>query len=93
MVASVLTRTEVLAGMRPSEASSTQALLAVIEWVPVDVAIADRAGGLASQHLRSDPGIDLVDHVIAATTEMVDGRLCTRNVKHFPMITDLAAPY
>jgi len=93
VVGSVLTRTEILAGMRPTEATATYALLDALEWSPVSVEVADRAGALASTYLRSHPGVDTVDYVIAATTEVLGARLWTRNVKHFPMIAGLAAPY
>jgi predicted nucleic acid-binding protein len=93
LVGSVLTRTEVLAGERDTEAESTAALLAVIEWVPVTESVADRAGRLAQQFLRSHPGVDTVDYVIAATAQELGGDLWTRNVKHFPMYPGLTAPY
>lgn len=93
MVGSVLTRTEILAGMRGSEQAVTEALLDAFEWAPVTTEVADAAGRLAQRYLRSHPGIDTVDYVIAATTELLGGRLWTRNVKHFPMFSDLASPY
>ncbi|WP_182378480.1 type II toxin-antitoxin system VapC family toxin [Nocardioides sp. WS12] len=93
MVGTVLTRTEILAGMRSSEEAGTLALLDTFEWVPVTVDIADRAGRFAQTYLRSHAGVDTVDYVIAATVEAVGGRLWTRNVKHFPMFDGLAAPY
>ena len=93
IVGSVLTRTEVLAGMRASESIATRALLDALDWVSVDEEIADAAGHLANQYLRSHPGVDTVDYVIAATTDRVSGRLWTRNIKHFPMFADLQPPY
>lgn len=93
MVGTVLTRTEVLAGMRPEEFEPTTALLGTVEWVPVDEPIADRAGELARRYLRSHPGVDTVDYVIAATAELRDAEVWTRNVKHFPMFPGLLPPY
>lgn len=90
---SVLTRTELLAGMRSSEEPSTRRLLSVLEHVPVDERIAERAGALAREFLRSYPGIHTVDYIIAATVEQLDALLWTRDVRHFPMIEGLAAPY
>ncbi|HEX9766848.1 MAG TPA: hypothetical protein VGA36_08790 [Nitriliruptorales bacterium] len=66
---------------------------ASLDWIPVDDVIAEHAGQLANRYLRSHPGVDPVDSVIAATTAMLDAALWTRNVKHFPMITDLSPPY
>jgi len=93
LVGSVLTRAEVLAGIRSGEEAGTHALLGVLDWVPVDASLADAAGALAQRFLRSHQGIDTVDYIIAATVERVGGRLLTRNVKQFPMIDGLTAPY
>jgi predicted nucleic acid-binding protein len=93
IVASVMTKVEVLAGARTGEARAIADLLATMEWIPVDEAIADRAGELANRYLKSHPGVDPVDYVIAATTEMFNAELWTRNLKHFPMFPDLRDPY
>lgn len=93
LAASVLTRVEVLAGMRPDEERVTRRLLDVLDWVPVDEAVAEDAGRLANYYLRSHPGIDPVDYVIAATADRMDALLWTRNLKHFPMFPGLRAPY
>lgn len=93
MAASVLTRFELFAGMRPHEEISTRRLLDVIDWIPVDEALADDAGRLANHYLKSYPGVDPVDYVIAATADRVDALLWTRNLKHFPMFPGLKAPY
>ncbi len=90
---SVLTKVEVLAGALPREEPATRALLAALVWVEVSDAIAERAGQLAGRYLRSHPGVDIVDYVIAATVEQLRVRLWTLNVKHFPMIRGLKAPY
>ena len=93
LAASVLTRVEVLAGMRAHEEAATRRLLDSLDWIEVDTDLAERAGVLANRYLRSHPGIDPVDYVIAATAEHLAARLWTRNVRHFPMFPDLAAPY
>lgn len=93
LAASVLTRLEVFAGMRPQDETVTRRLLDVLDWVPVDKALADDAGRLANYYLKSHPGIDPVDYVIAATTDRIDALLWTRNLKHFPMFPGLKAPY
>lgn len=91
--ASVLTKAELLAGMRAEERADTRALMATIEWLDVDDDLAERAGALAARFIRSHPGIELVDFVIAATAQRLDARLLTRNLKHFPMFPDLGDPY
>lgn len=93
LVCSVVTRVEVLAGMRPHEEVATRRLLDALDWVDVDVATAERAGLLANRYLRSHPGVDPVDFIIAATAAQHDATLWTRNVKHFPMVTGLVPPY
>lgn len=91
--ASVLTKTETIAGRRAGEERAIERLFGQIEWIPVDDAVAERAGELAAAYVRSHPGIEVVDYVIAATVEIVDGTLWTRNRKHFPMFSDLPDPY
>ncbi len=90
---SVVTKVEVLAGVRPDEERATRRLLGALEWISVDDAIAERAGLLANAYLKSHPGVDPVDYIIAATAQQLDARLWTRNVKHFPMFPGLAPPY
>lgn len=93
VTASVLSRVEVLAGMRPAEAHDTQRLFESLDWIDVDSGLADRAGELAGSYLRSYPGIDPVDYVIAATAERLGAVLWTHNIKHFPMFPGLQKPY
>ncbi|MGH3034706.1 MAG: type II toxin-antitoxin system VapC family toxin [Gaiellaceae bacterium] len=93
IAASVLTKTEILAGVRRGEERGTQALLDEVEWVPVDDEIAEAAGRLARRYRESHPGVEVVDYVIAATAQELAGALWTTNVKHFPMFRELAAPY
>ncbi len=91
--ASEITRIEVLAGMRPAEEDDTRVLLSTLVWHPVDADIAEEAGALGRQWLPSHHTIDSADLAIAATAVRTDARLLTRNVRHFPMFTDLQAPY
>jgi predicted nucleic acid-binding protein len=93
LFASVLTKVEVLAGMRTGEQAATRALLAILVWIDVSDSIGERAGALANRYLRSHPGVDLVDYVIAATAQELDVPLWTMNVRHFPMLPGLSRPY
>lgn len=93
ILGSVVTRTEILGGMRAAEKSRTHALLDVIDWLAVTMAIADEAGALARQYRSSHSGIDIADYVIAATSTTHGAELWTRNVKHFPMFAGLTEPY
>lgn len=88
-----IVRTEVLAGMRSREEKATRALLSQIEWLDVDVELADAAGDLARTYLKSHSGADTVDYILAAASELLEAHLATTNVKHFPMFTGLRQPY
>lgn len=91
--ASVLTKVEIFAGMRAGEERLTRRLLDSLDLIEVDDAVAERAGLLANHYLRSHPGVDPVDYVIAATAQRLDAALWTRNLRHFPMFPGLSAPY
>jgi predicted nucleic acid-binding protein len=86
-------RTEILAGMRPHERGPTLALFGALRWQAVTTELADRAGEHARRYLRSHPGVDTIDYLIAAGAELLDARLQTLNVKHYPMFPRLAPPY
>ena len=91
--ASEITRLEILAGMRPSEATGTDLLLSTLMWHPVDATVARRAGAFGRTYLPSHRGIDSADLAIAATAAGLEARLLTRNVRRFPMFPDLRSPY
>lgn len=91
--ASVVSKTEVLRGMRSGERRAVRELLSVITWLPVDEPIADLAGEYGRIYRASHRGIDVADYLIAATAMRADAELWTRNVKHFPMFDGLEAPY
>lgn len=93
VVASVLTKVEILAGVRPDETEATRRLLDRLDWIDVDDEVAEQAGALAARYVRSHPGIEVVDYVIAASAQRLDAELWTTNVRHFPMFEDLASPY
>ena len=90
---SVLSRVEIEGGMRSAERARVAALFGFVTLVPVSDAIAGRAAAHLRTYRRSHQGIDLVDHVIAATAEMTDAALLTLNVKHFPMFKGLQPPF
>ncbi|RHW28258.1 type II toxin-antitoxin system VapC family toxin [Nocardioides immobilis] len=93
LVASVVTRTEIIAGMRVGEEVRTHQLLDAVEWMPVDEQLADLAGELARRFVRSHRGIGASDYLVAATATWLDAEQMTLNLKHFPMFPGLAAPY
>jgi predicted nucleic acid-binding protein len=90
---SEVVRAELLAGMRAGDEAATRDLLGLISWVDVDQSLAEAAGALGRQYLRSHPGIEVADLIVAALTRHLDGDLKTANVKHFPMFPALKPPY
>ncbi len=82
---SVVTRTEVLAGMHPREETRTLHLLQSLESLPITLAIADRAGRWIYQFARQGVQLSFPDALIGATAVRHDLALVTTNTKHFPM--------
>jgi len=93
IAASVLSRTELLHGLRPHERPAFERLASALDWIPVTAEIADAAGEMASAFRRSHAMIETVDYVIGASAQTIGASLWTRNVKHFPMFPGLRAPY
>lgn len=84
---SVVTLTELLAGMRPNEENLTEKLLSLFTIIEVDTAIGRQAGAYLRKYSRSH-NLDLGDALIAATALITGAELATRNLKHYPM-TDI----
>lgn len=93
VTASVVSRLELLRGMRSHERRATQGLLDALRWHDVTPTIADRAGALARSYRASHQGIDPLDFLIAATAIELGADLWTLNLKHFPMFDGLTTPY
>jgi predicted nucleic acid-binding protein len=77
--------TEVYAGMRPHEASVTEALLRSLKFYEVTWDIARRAGELKNQWAKKGQTIALPDITIAAVALTNGLTLVTDNRKDFPM--------
>ncbi len=60
--------------------------------IPVTAPIA-RLGGLLRQKYGPSHGVSLPDALVAATAEVHNAELATRNVRHYPMIKGLRAAY
>ncbi|MDQ2883592.1 MAG: type II toxin-antitoxin system VapC family toxin [Actinomycetota bacterium] len=93
VVASELTRFELLAGARPDEHDRLENFFSVLDWVPVTEDVTRRAGEYARSYRRSHSGIGVVDYLLAGTVSVVGADLVTTNVRHFPMFEHLRAPY
>jgi predicted nucleic acid-binding protein len=84
---SVITRAEVYAGCHPQEARETATVLNCFELLPVGVEIADLAGQYVYQFARRGITLHLEDALIGATAVNKGMILITRNIDHFPMLT------
>lgn len=93
VLASVISRAEIEGGMRSGERRDVSRLFDGVRLLPVTDAIARRAGRHVRRFRRSHPGIDLADYLIGATAEEEGATLVTLNVKHFPMVDGLRAPW
>jgi predicted nucleic acid-binding protein len=93
LVASEITRFELLAGVRKAELEALEAFFSSLAWAPIDEEISRAAGTLAHRLRRSHTGIDDADYLIAATAMVLQAELLTTNVRHFPMIEGLGAAY
>lgn len=93
VVASELTRFELLAGARPDERDQLESFFSVVGWIPVTTEVTCLAGDYARSYRRSHSGIGVVDYLLAGTASAVGAELLTTNVRHFPMFDDLHPPY
>lgn len=91
--ASEVTRVEVLRGVRSGERRLTDRLLSTFRWLPLEEAVARRAGDLGRRWRASHRGLATADLVIAATALEHELDLATLNVRHFPMFDELDPPY
>ncbi len=90
---SVVTLTELMAGIRPGEEARTEKLLSLFVLLEVDEAVGRKAGEYLREFSRSHH-MELGDALIAASAAQGGAELITRNLKHYPM-TDISvsAPY
>jgi predicted nucleic acid-binding protein len=93
LVASEVVRFELLAGAHKEEMDALEDFSSAFSWIPVSEEVSRTAAALAKRHRRSHSGIDDADYLIAATALLLDAELLTSNVRHFPMIPELTAPY
>ncbi|MGH2939270.1 MAG: type II toxin-antitoxin system VapC family toxin [Solirubrobacterales bacterium] len=93
LLASEVVRFELLAGVRKGEIEALEQFFTALSWVPIGEEVARTAGDLARRHRRAHSGIDDADYLIAATAVLLEADLLTTNVRHFPMLASLTAPY
>lgn len=93
IAASELVRFELIAGVRRHEIDALESFFSALVWVPVSEDVAREAGALVRTYRRSHANIDDTDYLIGSTALVLGCDLLTTNVKHFPMLPRLRAPY
>jgi predicted nucleic acid-binding protein len=93
LAVSAISITEVAGGMRSAERRQVSRLLSSLRTFGVTERVAWQAAEFMRAYRRSHQGIGLGDYLIAATAEIEGLDLATLNVRHFPMIEDLKAPF
>lgn len=93
LACSVITRIELLSGMRTGEESKLEYFLASFEKIAVTDKIAGSAGKYMNKYRKSH-GINMADAIIAASAKHSDSKLYTLNIKHYPMSDiEVVKPY
>ena len=86
---STITELELWQGIRPGEEERHEAMLALLERVPLGSAIARRAGQLRQQAGLSQ--LSLPDAAIAASADLNGYTLLTRNTRDFAILDGVLA--
>lgn len=90
---SVISVAELYASVKGEEEErALQQFLLAFSILPVTERVA-RLGGLYRRKYRPSHGTGLADALIAATAEEHDLSLVTFNRRHFPMVSEVVAPY
>ncbi len=93
IVLSTITVAELYAGVREGEErKNLDEFIQLFESLPVDLDISQK-GGLLKRDYRASHNVGLSDAMIAATAIKNELKLYTLNIKHFPMLKDVEAPY
>ena len=90
---SSLTVAELYAGVREGkERSLLDTLVTQFPVLPLDDQAAIKGGLYRRQYIKSH-GVGMIDALLAASAELKNLVLVTRNVKHFPMLENVHCPY
>ncbi len=75
-----------------SERGALANLLGVVDVLPVDAVIAERAGVLRREYGKSHR-VTLADAIVAATAERYSIQLATLHPRHYPSVQRITTPY
>lgn len=90
---SVITVAELYSGVKNREQEhALESCLQFFTSLPVDDSVAKQAGIYRQQYMKSH-AVGMADALIAATADLFKLHLITLNVKHYPMLKKVAAPY
>lgn len=93
LLTSVITVAELYSGVREGgERTKLETFILAFELVQVSEEIAVK-GGLYRRDYSKSHTVGLADALIAATAEICGATLVTLNIKHFPMLKSVKAPY
>ena len=93
LAVSVVSITEIGGGTRSGERIEVTRLLGSLQPMPVDAAVAWRAGEFRRKYRRSHAAVGTADYLIAASAQVHGCELATLNVKNFPMFDGLEPPF
>jgi predicted nucleic acid-binding protein len=80
---------EIVRGLRPEEQTAVDALIAGLLVLPIDEAVARKAGEWRREFASRGTTLWQADCLIAAAADRHGARLCTGNPKDFPMVVDI----
>jgi predicted nucleic acid-binding protein len=90
---SALSLAELRAGARnDEEKEGIRTFVLSFDVLPVDAVICETGGDFRARYGPSH-GVDLIDGIIAATSQVRQLPLVTLNKKHFPMLDNVIVPY
>jgi len=90
---SAISVAELFAGTKSSpQKDKVHRLLEGLQVIPFDAGIAEIAGEYLLKYTKSH-SIGFADAAIGATANQQKLKLCTLNIKHFPMFPGLKKPY
>ena len=77
-------RAEIVFFMRPNEEALTTEFLSQFQCAGIDQEVVDISGRIYRNWHKSH-GVDPNDALLAGTVQKTGGKICTLNLKHFPM--------